>query len=41
MKELEASARYSAVFILHGPGAIGDVAAQIRDDHLLQASISQ
>lgn len=29
--ELGASARSSAVFILHGPGAVREVAMQIRD----------
>ncbi|KAK8949320.1 Hypersensitive-induced response protein 1 [Platanthera zijinensis] len=37
MKEIGASAKSSAVFIPHGPGAVRDVASQIRDG-LLQSS---
>ncbi|KAG8652484.1 hypersensitive-induced response protein-like protein 1 [Manihot esculenta] len=37
MKEIGAASKSSAVFIPHGPGAIRDVASQIRDG-LLQAS---
>lgn len=37
MKEIGAASKSSAVFIPHGPGAVRDVAAQIRDG-LLQAS---
>ncbi|KAL9233775.1 hypothetical protein vseg_008729 [Gypsophila vaccaria] len=37
MKEIGASSKSSAVFIPHGPGAVRDVAAQIRDG-LLQGS---
>ncbi|MED6216851.1 Hypersensitive-induced response protein-like protein 1 [Stylosanthes scabra] len=37
MKEIGAAAKSSAVFIPHGPGAVRDVATQIRDG-LLQAS---
>lgn len=37
MKEIGASSKSSSVFIPHGPGAVRDVAAQIRDG-LLQAS---
>ncbi|KAL5201454.1 hypothetical protein ABZP36_035808 [Zizania latifolia] len=37
MKEIGASSKSSSVFIPHGPGAIRDVAAQIRDG-LLQAN---
>ncbi|CAM8924076.1 unnamed protein product [Rhodiola kirilowii] len=37
MKEIGASAKSSAVFIPHGPGAVRDIADQIRDG-LLQAS---
>ncbi|KAH9614160.1 hypothetical protein KSS87_004502 [Heliosperma pusillum] len=37
MKEIGASSKSSAVFIPHGPGAVRDVATQIRDG-LLQAS---
>ncbi|GAA0187440.1 transporter [Lithospermum erythrorhizon] len=37
MKEIGASSKSSAVFIPHGPGAVRDVASQIRDG-LLQAS---
>ncbi|CAN6456080.1 unnamed protein product [Victoria cruziana] len=39
MKEIGAASKSSAVFIPHGPGAIRDVADQIRDG-LLQASVS-
>ncbi|CAN1266080.1 Hypersensitive-induced reaction 1 protein [Linum perenne] len=38
MKEIGASSKSSAVFIPHGPGAVRDVAAQIRDG-LLQANV--
>lgn len=38
MKEIGASAKSSAVFIPHGPGAVRDVASQIRDG-LLQSSL--
>ncbi|EYU35884.1 hypothetical protein MIMGU_mgv1a0125942mg, partial [Erythranthe guttata] len=37
MKEIGASSKSSAIFIPHGPGAVRDVAAQIRDG-LLQGS---
>ncbi|XP_022869293.1 hypersensitive-induced response protein 1-like, partial [Olea europaea var. sylvestris] len=37
MKEIGATSKSSAVFIPHGPGAVRDVATQIRDG-LLQAS---
>lgn len=37
MKEIGAASKSSAVFIPHGPGAVRDVATQIRDG-LLQAS---
>lgn len=37
MKEIGASSKSSAVFIPHGPGAVRDVATQIRDG-LLQGS---
>lgn len=40
MKEIGASSKTSAVFIPHGPGAVGDVATQIRDG-LLQASMQR
>jgi regulator of protease activity HflC (stomatin/prohibitin superfamily) len=40
MKEIGASSKSSAVFIPHGPGAVRDVAAQIRDG-LLQGSSVQ
>ncbi|KAL1813290.1 hypothetical protein ACET3Z_023355 [Daucus carota] len=40
MKEIGAASKSSAVFIPHGPGAVRDVAAQIRDG-LLQGSSSQ
>ncbi|ERN03788.1 hypothetical protein AMTRI_Chr05g65400 [Amborella trichopoda] len=38
MKEIGASAKSSSVFIPHGPGAVRDVASQIRDG-LLQANL--
>ncbi|KAF3655700.1 Hypersensitive-induced response protein 4 [Capsicum annuum] len=38
MKEIGASSKSSAVFLPHGPGAVRDVASQIRDG-LLQASV--
>ncbi|TVU09295.1 hypothetical protein EJB05_42758, partial [Eragrostis curvula] len=38
MKEIGASSKSSAVFIPHGPGAVKDVAAQIRDG-LLQSNM--
>ncbi|XP_010925060.1 hypersensitive-induced response protein 1 [Elaeis guineensis] len=40
MKEIGASSKASSVFIPHGPGAVRDIAAQIRDG-LLQASTTQ
>ncbi|CAL0299012.1 unnamed protein product [Lupinus luteus] len=40
MKEIGASSKSSSVFIPHGPGAVRDIAVQIRDG-LLQASASQ
>jgi len=40
MKEIGASSRSSSVFIPHGPGAVKDIAVQIRDG-LLQATASQ
>ncbi|KAJ7970947.1 Hypersensitive-induced response protein 1-like [Quillaja saponaria] len=40
MKEIGASSKSSAVFIPHGPGAVRDVAAQIRDG-LLQGNAAQ
>ncbi|KAJ8452359.1 hypothetical protein Cgig2_006164 [Carnegiea gigantea] len=39
MKEIGAASKSSAVFIPHGPGAVRDVASQIRDG-LLQASLN-
>ncbi|GAB4860710.1 Hypersensitive-induced response protein-like protein 1 [Ancistrocladus abbreviatus] len=39
MKEIGAASKSSAVFIPHGPGAVRDVATQIRDG-LLQASMT-
>jgi regulator of protease activity HflC (stomatin/prohibitin superfamily) len=39
MKEIGATSKSSAVFIPHGPGAVRDIATQIRDG-LLQASSS-
>jgi len=38
MKEIGASSKSSSVFIPHGPGAVRDIAAQIRDGQL-QASL--
>ncbi|XP_054781018.1 hypersensitive-induced response protein 1 isoform X1 [Prosopis cineraria] len=40
MKEIGASSKSSSVFIPHGPGAVKDIAVQIRDG-LLQAHASQ
>ncbi|XP_011005063.1 PREDICTED: hypersensitive-induced response protein 1-like [Populus euphratica] len=40
MKEIGATSKSSAVFIPHGPGAVRDIATQIRDG-LLQASAHQ
>ncbi|XP_006660564.1 hypersensitive-induced response protein-like protein 2 [Oryza brachyantha] len=40
MKEIGANSKSSSVFIPHGPGAVRDVAAQIRDG-LLQANAQQ
>ncbi|KAL0917921.1 hypothetical protein M5K25_013030 [Dendrobium thyrsiflorum] len=40
MKEIGASSKSSAVFIPHGPGAVKDVAAQVRDG-LLQGKVFQ
>ncbi|CAA6674982.1 unnamed protein product [Spirodela intermedia] len=40
MKEIGAASKSSAVFIPHGPGAVHDVATQIRNG-LLQASVNQ
>ncbi|KAI0508119.1 hypersensitive-induced response protein 1 isoform X2 [Dendrobium catenatum] len=40
MKEIGASSKSSAVFIPHGPGAVKDVAAQVRDG-LLQGKLLQ
>lgn len=40
MKEIGASSKSSAVFIPHGPGAVKDIASQIREG-LLQANSSQ
>uniref|UniRef100_A0A6M2EKT0 Band 7 domain-containing protein n=1 Tax=Populus davidiana TaxID=266767 RepID=A0A6M2EKT0_9ROSI len=40
MKEIGAASKSSAVFIPHGPGAVRDIATQIRDG-LLQASAPQ
>ncbi|KAJ0977896.1 hypothetical protein J5N97_013370 [Dioscorea zingiberensis] len=39
MKEIGATSKSSAVFIPHGPGAVRDVASQIRDG-LLQGSVA-
>ena len=38
MKEIGATSKSSSVFIPHGPGAVKDVVAQIRDG-LLQANL--
>ncbi|KAG2702258.1 hypothetical protein I3760_06G081700 [Carya illinoinensis] len=40
MKEIGASSKSNSVFIPHGPGAVKDIAAQIRDG-LLQANTTQ
>ncbi|KAK3004316.1 hypothetical protein RJ639_018867 [Escallonia herrerae] len=40
MKEIGATSKSSAVFVPHGPGAVRDIAVQIRDG-LLQASTQQ
>ncbi|KAL6960713.1 Histone transcription regulator 3 like protein [Sarracenia purpurea var. burkii] len=40
MKEIGASSKSSAVFIPHGPGAVRDIAGQVRDG-LLQGSVHQ
>ncbi|XP_075474160.1 hypersensitive-induced response protein 1 [Primulina tabacum] len=40
MKEIGASSKSSAVFIPHGPGAVKDIATQIRDG-LLQAEVTK
>ncbi|KAL5725028.1 Hypersensitive-induced response protein-like protein 1 [Ranunculus cassubicifolius] len=41
MKEIGASSKSSAVFIPHGPGAVRDVAAQIRDGLLQGNSVEE
>ncbi|XP_043723828.1 hypersensitive-induced response protein-like protein 1 [Telopea speciosissima] len=41
MKEIGASSKSSAVFIPHGPGAVRDVATQIRDGLLQGSQIAQ
>ncbi|XP_043723830.1 hypersensitive-induced response protein-like protein 1 [Telopea speciosissima] len=41
MKEIGASSKSSAVFIPHGPGAVRDVATQIRDGLLQGSQITQ
>ncbi|KAL2534912.1 Hypersensitive-induced response protein 1 [Abeliophyllum distichum] len=41
MKEIGASSKSSAVFIPHGPGAVKDVAAQIREGLLQADSVNQ
>ncbi|XP_022889108.1 hypersensitive-induced response protein-like protein 2 [Olea europaea var. sylvestris] len=41
MKEIGASSKSSAVFIPHGPGAVKDVAAQIREGLLQAESVEQ
>jgi hypothetical protein len=40
MKEIGASSKSNSVFIPHGPGAVRDVAAQIRDG-LLQGNATR
>ena len=40
MKEIGASSKSSSVFIPHGPGAVRDIASQIRDG-LLQGNSAQ
>ncbi|KAK3026637.1 hypothetical protein RJ639_040664 [Escallonia herrerae] len=40
MREIGASSKSSSVFVPHGPGAVRDVASQIRDG-LLQGSTAQ
>jgi regulator of protease activity HflC (stomatin/prohibitin superfamily) len=40
MKEIGAASKSSAVFLPHGPGAVADIASQIRDG-FLQASTQQ
>lgn len=40
MKDIGASSKSNAVFLPHGPGAVKDIASQIRDG-LLQAETSQ
>ncbi|KAF3636711.1 Hypersensitive-induced response protein 4 [Capsicum chinense] len=41
MKEIGASSKSSAVFIPHGPGAVGDIAGQIRQGLLQGAAVEQ
>ncbi|KAL2464538.1 Hypersensitive-induced response protein 1 [Forsythia ovata] len=41
MKEIGASSKSSAVFIPHGPGAVKDIAAQIREGLLQADSVNQ
>ncbi|CAI9779601.1 unnamed protein product [Fraxinus pennsylvanica] len=41
MKEIGASSKSSAVFIPHGPGAVKDIAAQIREGLLQAESVNQ
>lgn len=40
MKEIGASSKSSAVFVPHGPGAVKDIASQIREG-LLQGNAAQ
>ena len=40
MKEIGASSKASSVFIPHGPGAVRDIATQIRDGLLQGSSVS-
>lgn len=41
MKEIGASSKSSAVFIPHGPGAVGDIAGQIRQGLLQGSAVEQ
>jgi len=40
MKEIGASSKASSVFIPHGPGAVRDIATQIREGLLQGSSVS-
>ena len=41
MNDIGASSKASSVFIPHGPGAVGDIAAQIRDGFIQANTASQ